>query len=146
MPHADPDKRREYNTEHHRKCRAARSPHERQVYLDRAKTYEKKRDHTKRRGESKKRRDKARLDILAHYGGKCACCGESNSAFLEIDHVNNDGKEHRKKLIPAGGGRVAGSLFFMRLRTLGYPDDYALQVLCANCHIAKTREGACVYH
>src|SRR6266567_4357200 len=34
---------------------------------------------------------KLRREVLAAYGGKCVCCGESHPEFLAIDHVNNDG-------------------------------------------------------
>ena len=34
---------------------------------------------------------KARENILDHYGRVCACCGELEVQFLELDHVNNDG-------------------------------------------------------
>ena len=33
--------------------------------------------------------------VLDHYGRACSCCGETEPAFLTIDHVNNDGAEHR---------------------------------------------------
>ncbi len=38
--------------------------------------------------------------VWAHYGQRCACCGETEPAFLAIDHVNNDGNVHRKKVKP----------------------------------------------
>lgn len=36
-----------------------------------------------------------KLEVLAGYGGKCICCGETHPAFLTVDHINNDGAEHR---------------------------------------------------
>jgi hypothetical protein len=41
--------------------------------------------------------------VLAAYGGKCVCCGEAEEAFLTLDHVNNDGKQHRAELGCSGG-------------------------------------------
>jgi hypothetical protein len=38
-----------------------------------------------------------RAELIAAYGGRCACCGESESIFLDLDHVNNDGKEDRQR-------------------------------------------------
>lgn len=34
--------------------------------------------------------------IYEHYGAVCKCCGETEPAFLTIDHINNDGAAHRK--------------------------------------------------
>src|SRR5213078_4819734 len=33
-----------------------------------------------------------RAEVLAAYGNACACCGETEEAFLALDHVHNDGK------------------------------------------------------
>jgi hypothetical protein len=75
-----------------------------------------------------------RVAALAHYGGKCACCGESRYEFLAIDHVGGGGCVHRKLL---GGGRMIGSW----LRRNGYPDGF--RVLCHNCNNAIAWYGAC---
>jgi len=71
------------------------------------------------------------------YGGVCACCGESNKAFLTLDHVNNDGAAHRRKLKAEFGGHPLGVRFYSILRRGGYPQDVPLQVLCWNCNCAK---------
>jgi hypothetical protein len=77
------------------------------------------------------------MDALQHYGGQCACCGETEPAFLAIDHVNGGGNAHRREVgYPKGGGA-----FFYWLRKHGYPDGY--QVLCHNCNMAKTYLGVC---
>lgn len=76
-------------------------------------------------------------ELVEAYGGACKCCGERNPAFLVIDHVDSDGKEHRKKFkynVPA------------KLRQLGYPqviDGYRVQLLCYNCNMAKAHLGQC---
>ena len=79
---------------------------------------------------------KARNDVLAHYSTtsppSCACCGESEPAFLVLDHVLGGGTAHRKE--------IKGSIWFW-LRSRGYPDGY--QVLCWNCNAAKAYEGIC---
>lgn len=69
------------------------------------------------------------------YGNRCACCGETESAFLTIDHVNNDGAKHRKEI-----GTTSLDLYRW-LRNNNYPDGF--QLLCANCHLAKTYLGIC---
>jgi len=35
-------------------------------------------------------------EVIGHYGGKCACCGENCVDFLVLDHKNDDGNAHRK--------------------------------------------------
>ncbi len=74
--------------------------------------------------------------VVARYGGKCACCGETTLEFLQIDHVNNDGAAHRRAI-----RRRAGEGFYKWLRTHSYPVGF--QVLCANCNFAKGRYGQC---
>ena len=58
---------------------------------------------------NKYRRDRnktARAKVIAYYGGKCACCGESAFEFLTIDHINNNGSMHRKELKLKSSGFV----------------------------------------
>jgi hypothetical protein len=73
-----------------------------------------------------------RLDAIAHYGGKCMCCGETEEAFLSIDHINGGGNEHRKKV-----HRHIG----LWLKKNNYPDGF--QILCHNCNQAKGYYGIC---
>ena len=78
-----------------------------------------------------------RLDtVLTHYGGKCACCGETEREFLHIDHVDGGGKAHRRAL---GGNRIEAWL----LRH-GLPEGF--RVLCANCNLALGRLGFCPHN
>lgn len=88
-----------------------------------------------------------RAQIVKAYGGECACCGETRFHFLTLDHKNNDGVEHRKRLrrdrrmIWKSKHRVAteGSVpFWNDLKRRGYPkDDY--QILCYNCNCGRHR-------
>src|SRR6266852_8334175 len=43
-------------------------------------------------------REKLRKRVLAAYGGKCVCCGETEDSFLSIDHIDGDGNKHRREL------------------------------------------------
>lgn len=70
-----------------------------------------------------------------HYGRACACCGESERAFLQIDHIDGNGAEHRKTI-----GRGAYQIYAW-LKRNEYPEGF--QVLCANCNWAKHFQGAC---
>lgn len=80
---------------------------------------------------------KLRAEVIAAYGGKCACCDESTPEFLAIDHVNNDGAEHRR-LIGASGSTAT----YAWLRRNGFPQD-GFQLLCHNCNNAKAFYGQC---
>jgi len=77
---------------------------------------------------------RVRLDVIQHYGGSCTCCGDTREFFLTIDHVDNDGKAHRKEV---------GSNIYAWLRRNNYPDDKRFQLLCGSCHLAKSRLGHC---
>jgi hypothetical protein len=76
------------------------------------------------------------------YGGRCACCGESEYAFLVFDHVDGGGMRERIENYGGIRGRSGGHRFLVWLREHGYPPE--IQVLCANCNMAKHfREGGC---
>lgn len=102
-------------------------------------------DNNKKRCEDclEKRRLKYKEDkkkIIDKYGGKCACCGEPETDFLNIDHVNNDGNEHRKEL----GWRSTGVYFYRWLKKNNYPTGF--QVLCFNCNYSKhIGRGVCAH-
>ena len=76
-----------------------------------------------------------KLEVIANYGCACTCCGESNPAFLTIDHINGGGMKDRAS--DHGGWR-----FYTRLKKLGFPKD-KYQILCYNCNLAKGFFGAC---
>jgi len=79
-------------------------------------------------------RDKRKLNIISHYSNgtcKCAICGETDMRCLSLDHINNDGTEHRK--IMGGSGRYT----YDYLKKNNYPNDPPLQVLCINCNFEK---------
>ena len=84
----------------------------------------------KGRASSQRVRDKLRKDIFDHYGTKCACCGESESCFLTLDHTKGGGSKERK----------AGNVW-ARLRREGYPSGY--RTLCWNCNWAYHKLGVC---
>lgn len=85
---------------------------------------------------TKVRRMKERLDVIYHYGSKCACCGESNIKFLTLDHVNNDGAEQRKR-----DGNIQSDLPRYIIKN-DYPSD--IQVLCLNCNSGRYHnKGIC---
>ena len=75
-----------------------------------------------------------RMDALAAYGGKCVCCSEATPEFLQFDHKNNDGYLHRRDNTARAG-------IALWLKQNNYPDT--IQILCGNCHSAKSFYGFC---
>ncbi|SRR6266568_2881710 len=75
--------------------------------------------------------------VMAHYtndGGLiyCAQCGDANLRHLEIDHMNEDGREQREKY-------MRGHNFYPVIIKHHYPDNWGLQVLCATCNSSKPK-------
>lgn len=75
--------------------------------------------------------------VFNHYGNQCACCGEAERSFLALDHVNNDGAQHRREL-------GAGHVLFRWIIENNFPDT--IQLLCHNCNMGKHRNGGVCPH
>lgn len=83
---------------------------------------------------NKQSREKLKTQTFEAYGGAlCACCEEDKIEFLTLDHMHNNGAEHRRQ--------VSSSGVYRSLRQLGYPPGY--QVLCMNCNWARYAYGMC---
>lgn len=100
------------------------------------------RDHPEKRREyNMRQRVRYKYEALAVYGGPvCVCCGETDVAFLTLDHIDGGGLDHRRRI-----GVVGGMSFYFWLQQHGYP-DIRLQVLCFNCNLGKRStisEGRC---
>lgn len=90
----------------------------------------------------KKIREEEKLAAFDSYGGrKCNCCGETEIAFLSIDHINNDGAKHRKDIANGKYNEGKGIHMARWLRANKYPPGF--QVLCMNCNFAKGHFGQC---
>jgi len=108
-------------------------------------------EHRKRHPERVRRQrresgERLRNMVFEAYGGfTCACCGETCKSMLTIDHINEDGNEHRKQLGEgksyATGRSGLGDYLYRDLRDRNFPDGF--QVLCYNCNISKHRLGRC---
>lgn len=72
--------------------------------------------------------------VFEAYGGYvCRCCGETEKAFLCVDHINEDGAAHRK---------VVKRNMYNWLKRAGFPAGF--QILCVNCNWGKYRnKGQC---
>lgn len=96
--------------------------------------------------------DRLKVVVFTAYarGGPvaCSCCGEANLSFLVLDHVNNDGAQHRKAVIARNGKRsgAGGHIMYRWLRDRGFPNDPPLQILCANCNMGKQGNGGVCPH
>lgn len=74
---------------------------------------------------------------MAGYGGAaCSCCGERELLFLHMDHIDNNGGEHRRAL------QVTSISYSWYIKN-NFPSGF--QVLCANCHIGKKWRDDCVH-
>lgn len=87
------------------------------------------------RAAQARHRAKLRNELLAAYGGKCACakCPERNPAFLTLEHVGGGGKAHRNEV---------GSHSYADLRRRGFPQD-GYTLLCWNCNAGSRFTGVC---
>lgn len=88
----------------------------------------------KKLSEEKKQ---TRAEVLNAYGGAiCACCGETIEKFLVVDHINNDGAEHRRT--------IRRNTINKWLKDNNFPPGY--QVLCFNCNMGKQLNGGICPH
>lgn len=78
--------------------------------------------------------------VMDHYGGVCECCGESEIAFLGIDHVDGGGNAHRRSL------GVGGAVFYKWLKRHNFPKEVRLRVLCHNCNHGRYFNGGVCPH
>lgn len=92
----------------------------------------KNRDRLNQKARAKRARIKK--EVIDSYGGKCVCCSESKTEFLSLDHVNNNGAEHRKRI------EKWGSMYRWAKENNCPP---SLQLLCFNCNCAKQFSGYC---
>lgn len=80
-------------------------------------------------------RDAAKDRVFEHYGESCGCCGESTRVFLAIDHIENNGAQHRREV------NVSGDSVYRWLVRNDFPEGF--QTLCHNCNWAKYALGSC---
>jgi hypothetical protein len=86
-------------------------------------------------------RERTKLAALAHYGnGVVACvrCGFDNPDALCLDHIEDNGAEHRRELGISGRGSGSGMTAYEKLKVLGWPEG--MQTLCHNCNWIKEAE------
>ena len=107
--------------------------------------YEKNRDRALTAQASNKQ--KLMREFFARFGSECLCCGETEPAFLTVDHVEPLGGSAHKRRLAAGKGQfahrhVSTYTMVLDLKKRGWP-AHEMQVLCMNCNLAKRRIGVC---
>lgn len=114
----DPDYGKEYKKEYHKKNKEWLNKH------------------------SKIWRENIRKSIFLHYSNgdlKCDCCGEKEYEFLSLDHIKNDGAEHRRQV-----GIKGGIDMYMWIIKNKFPAIF--QILCHNCNWSKRHpSGKCIH-
>lgn len=85
--------------------------------------------------ESKVKRDKLKIEVMLHYGGKCTCCEETHMEFLTIDHIIP------VKTLDSKPKHRSGTFLYRWLKRNNYPDGY--RVLCLNCNFSLGHYDYC---
>ena len=99
--------------------------------------------HRTRYNQSKSEyRFRLKLEAIDRYTNskrQCAKCGYGEDLVaLCLDHINNNGQEHRKALQVGGmtsKGNRSGTTMYERIKALGW--IAGLQILCFNCNAIK---------
>lgn len=93
------------------------------------------RNNKRKRQQSKE----LKLIVFDNYNGRaCACCGEDIIDLLTIDHLNNNGAQHRRQI------KASGSGFYRWLRKNDYHKGY--NVVCFSCNSGRWLNGGVCPH
>ena len=136
-------------------CSKAYQKAYRAANIERLSLFEKRRNEKRRKDpewvakEQKRGREYWKAErhraMMAYGGYRCACCGETEPMFLSLDHVHNDGADHRREMgYEEGNGKGASSAILSWLKKNNYPPGF--QVLCMNCNHGKARNGGICPH
>lgn len=87
--------------------------------------------HDRRLAEARQRRGAEQAAVFGHYGRSCACCRSTKR--LCIDHIANNGREHRAEV---GEHKV-----YRWLIAHGFPEGF--QTLCGLCNSSKRTGTRC---
>lgn len=94
-------------------------------------------ERERHRAYHRERNARQRAQVIAGYGGCCACCGENTPEFLGIDHIGGRGDRDRRP----NGQPLSGCKLYARLIRRGFPSEYRL--LCHNCNLSLGHWGYC---
>jgi len=145
MPYKDKDEAQKYNREW--KKRTYQEKREARLVVQRRSAAKLKADperyalaKAKNRERMKKLMFRYKMKVLEHYSkGEpiCACCGEKETKFLTVDHINNGGNAHRAET-------GAGSSLHRWLINHNFPEGF--QILCFNCNCGRSVNGGICPH
>lgn len=130
MPLKDPEKRKEYQKLYRRR------PEEKAKRAERSKQ-ERLEDPSRIQKNIKAYKVRLKAEVFAAYGNKCSCpgCNIADPRFLTLDHVNNDGAQHRKKV-------KSGTQVLLWAKRNNFPPS--LRLMCWNCNCARQwNDGIC---
>lgn len=100
-----------------------------------AQYYKDNQEHIRKR--VKENTETRRDEFLQMYGNKCICCGETEKAFLTVDHVKGQKGVPREK-------KERGITLYRNAIAEYRPDLY--RVFCMNCNFATRYEGSICPH
>lgn len=122
------------------------NPENAQKKKDQAKAYYERTKEERREiaaAFTRRYRDGLKDKVLKHYSNdelKCNNCGIDVYSVLTLDHINNDGADHKRKL--SKSGKASSSRIYKDLVDRNYPEGY--QVLCFNCNYHKEFMKRCL--
>lgn len=91
---------------------------------------------------ARERYRRIRAEVMAAYGGECACCQESISGFLTIDHIDGIHDAHKD-----GQGKRLAAPKIVELLWRALPElDPNITVLCFNCNSGRAANGGVCPH
>jgi len=82
-----------------------------------------------------------RWRAIKYLGDVCNHCGISDRRVLQIDHVFGDGCIERKQFNGQDIQAIIIKAFELRYAPAIQIIMYRYQILCANCHVIKTKEN-----
>lgn len=88
------------------------------------------------REKSRAYNERLKDQVFSHYGKSCSLCGFSNMDALTIDHIDQNGAEHRREL--KGSRQGGGMMTYRWLVKNSFPGGF--RTLCQNCNVIAYKE------
>lgn len=98
------------------------------------KNYHKNRDGVLERDKIKRKNIK--LFIFNHYGNKCDIYSQTNIDLLSIDHIDGNGRQHRKEILGIDSGTA-----FYKWVSKNLPTNLRLLCFNCNCQVSSTSKN-----
>lgn len=92
-------------------------------------------------------RQRLKSKVFQYFGAICECCGETEEKFLTLDHVNNDGADHKRALRGVSSGRGASTdTVYRDLVKSNFANASMFRLLCFNCNCGRQINGGLCPH